>query len=142
MIKIGFDIGGVLSKYPDIFRPMVHALVAGGAEVHVLTDMHKRDETLSMLRGNEFIPPILEEHVHNSDFETYGESCKAVLLRDLKIDMFMDDFPAYVASGCPVRLLVLPDLSRPYYHDSWITSGTEGEFGRRCKVNRFLHSGW
>ncbi len=26
MIKIGFDIGGVLSKYPEIFKPLIEAL--------------------------------------------------------------------------------------------------------------------
>ena len=37
--KMAFDIGGVLGKYPNVFRPMVSALQKGGAEVFVLTDM-------------------------------------------------------------------------------------------------------
>ena len=38
-MKMAFDIGGVLGKYPNVFRPMVSALQKGGAEVFVLTDM-------------------------------------------------------------------------------------------------------
>ena len=48
-----------------------------------------------------------------------------------------DDFPAYLVRGCPVRLLVQPDLELPYYDDSWQTDGAEGEFGRRQRVRRF-----
>jgi|GEM_PF-6297195 len=139
-IKIGFDIGGVLSKYPSIFRPLIDALIKGGAEVHVITDMHERSETLEMLRLNGLgdIPP---ERVHNSDFERYGEACKAVLLKQLGVDIFIDDFPAYLAGGCPVRLQVLPDIDRPYYADEWKTSGKEGEFGRRKRVEAYLKEG-
>lgn len=140
MIRVAIDIGGVLSKYPEVFLPLVRALHDGGAEVHVVTDMHARDDTLDILRRNGFgfIPA---DRVHNSDFETYGEACKAVILRRLEIDVFIDDFPAYLAEGCPVRLLVQPDLSRPYYHDSWRTNGNEGEFGRRRRVERYAESG-
>ena len=43
MTRIGFDIGGILSKYPDILRPIVAALLAApDVEVHVLSDMHPR----------------------------------------------------------------------------------------------------
>ena len=37
-MKIAFDIGGVLSKYPDTFRPIITALEAGGIECHIITD--------------------------------------------------------------------------------------------------------
>ena len=59
------------------------------------------------------------------------------VLERLYIDVFLDDFPAYVTRGCPVRLLVQPDLETPYYDDSWQTDGAEGEFGRRQRVRRF-----
>lgn len=120
---------------------MVQALVLGGADVHIITDMHNREDTLFMLRSNGFVPPILESNIHNSDFEQFGEACKAVLLRQLNIDVFLDDFPAYLAEGCPVRLLVQPDLTRPYYHDTWVTNGGEGDFGRRKRVETYLGTG-
>jgi hypothetical protein len=132
MTRISFDIGGVLSKYPTIFLPMVKALIAGGAEVHVITDMHDREKTLNTLAMNGFdcIPP---ERVHNANYAEHGELCKAVLLKRLGIDVHLDDFPGYLAEGCPVRLQVLPDPREPYYHDEWKTDGSEGNFGRRPK---------
>lgn len=36
-LRISFDIGGVLTKRPDVFRPMIEALIKGGAEVFVIT---------------------------------------------------------------------------------------------------------
>ena len=38
-MKLAFDIGGVLGKYPSVFLPMVSALGHGGAEVFVITEI-------------------------------------------------------------------------------------------------------
>ncbi len=135
-VRVAFDIGGVLSKYPVILQAMAQALHDGGAEVFVITDMQGPDRVLELLEANGFgfINPA---NIICADFETYGEGCKAVVLERLYIDVFLDDFPAYVTRGCPVRLLVQPDLETPYYDDSWQTDGAEGEFGRRQRVRRF-----
>lgn len=45
--------------------------------------------------------------------------------------MMIDDFPAYVAEGRAARLLLMPNIREPYYHDHWKTDGKEGNFGRR-----------
>jgi len=129
-MKAAFDIGGVLSKYPAIFKPLMLALMAAGHEVHVITDMHDRDASMKMLlmNGFSFIPA---EHVHNADYALHGELCKAVVLRELGIDIFFDDFPGYLTIGCPVRCQVLPDPHKPYYAPEWKTDGSEGDFGRR-----------
>ncbi len=37
MIKIGFDIHGVLDKFPVIFKEMTRNLSAHGVEIHVIT---------------------------------------------------------------------------------------------------------
>lgn len=134
--RVAFDIGGVLTKYPDVLRPLVQALLDGGAEVHVVTDMKGHEKVVDLLWDNGFKIP--RDNVHCADFERYGEACKAKLLQQLEIDVFMDDFPAYLVEGCPVRLLVQPDLKRPYYHDTWKTDGAEGDFGRRSRVRRFV----
>ena len=133
-MKVAFDIGGVLSKYPDTFRQLVAALIDFGHEVYVITDMPDKEKTVAMLQENlfGFIP---ESNVHNADYNKYGELCKAVLLRKLKIDMFFDDFPGYLTEGCKVRLQVLPDPQRPYYHRTWKTDGSEGDFGRRIPTD-------
>ncbi len=128
--RVAFDVGGVLSKYPAIFRPIVAALQAApDVEVLILTDMTDPQKVAEVLAGNGFVVPL--ERIFCADFACYGEACKAILLEELQVDVFVDDMPAYLAQGCPVRLLLLPDLERPYYHDDWRIPGESGDFGRR-----------
>ncbi len=132
-MRISFDIGGVLSAYPQEMHTLIGALHSDGHEIHVITDMHDRAATLAQLEDNGFgwIPP---EHVHNADYKTHGEMCKPVLLRDLGIDAHIDDFPGYLVwdsslGPAPLRLLVCPDAFRPYWHPDWKCEGAD--FGRR-----------
>jgi len=129
-LRIAFDIGGVLSKYPEVFCPLIDHLQRSGAEVYILTDMHDMTFIMETLRMNSV--PVDASHVFSADYDTYGEGCKAELLRELHIDMFFDDFIGYVAPmGCPVRCLVMPDASQPYYHPLWKTPNDE-DFGRKA----------
>lgn len=132
-LRVSFDIGGVLSKYPDVFRRMIRALQVGGAEVHILTDMHDHSKVLAMLAlnslGIDVIPP---ERVHCADYTDLGERCKASVIARESIDLHIDDFPGYCAGG-GVQLLMWPNPDEPYYHDDWRTDGSEGDFGRRRK---------
>src|SRR6476619_1714341 len=92
--KIAFDIGGVLSKYPDEFRALMCALEASGFEIHVITDPTVKGEVLAQLGANGF-GFIRHEHVHCADHSVHGEMCKAVLVRELGIRFIVDDFPGY-----------------------------------------------
>lgn len=131
-MKYAFDIGGVLSKYPVEFRNMVdHLDVLNG--IYAITDMHDQGYVMDMLWQNGFF--LLEENVHCADYAKYGEMCKAVLLRDLKIDVFIDDFPGYLQwdrslGKAPLRLLVQPDPFMPYWDETWKTTD-DSDFGRR-----------
>ena len=118
MLKIAFDIGGVLTKYPDLLRPVYLAL-RGGAEieVYVLTDRIDHREALYLLQANGF--PCDADRLLCADYEQHGEACKAVLLETMAIDIMIDDYPAYVSAGCPLRLLVMPDTTRPYLAERW-----------------------
>lgn len=128
-LRIAFDIGGVLSKRPDVFRPMVEALSKGGAEVYVITDMRDREQAIRFVRGNGYdIPP---ERILTADYEMHVELCKAKVVEEVGIDILVDDFPGYVANAAAVNLFVWPDPTRPYFHDDFKTDGTEGGFGRR-----------
>jgi hypothetical protein len=130
-LKIAFDIGGVLSKYPEIFRPLALKLWSTGVEIFVITDMHIRADVLETLRLNQ-LDWIPEANVFCADYQRYGEGCKAVILKELGIDIFFDDFIGYtVEPSCPVRCLVMPDASRPYWSDDWKVTGPEQDFGRR-----------
>jgi len=138
-MKVSFDIGGVISKYPDQFRTLINCLQhSNNIEVFIITDMHDRQQSISMLEMNKI--QIKQENLYSADFSTYGEACKAVLLKELEIDIHFDDFPAYIAEGCPVRLLVLPDINRPYYDDEWKTPTDIGDFGRRKRCEAYRNS--
>lgn len=134
-MKVAFDIGGVLSKYPVFFRNFCQVLQDGCVEVFIITDMHDRPKTLAMLNENGFgfIP---EECVLNSDYTKYGDMCKAILLKEHQIDMLIDDFPGYVQwdssfGPAPIRLLSQTDPFKPYWADDWKTDPKDGDFGRR-----------
>jgi hypothetical protein len=137
-VKIAFDVGGVLSKYPELYRELVEGLVLAGIEVFVITDMHEKDKVVELLRMNDFIGPrgFVPKNVYCANYDEHGEGCKAVLLDELQIDMFYDDFIGYaVVSGCPIRCLVMPDADKPYYADSWkMPDGPT--FGRRTFTKR------
>lgn len=135
MIRVAFDVGGVLSKYPEVLVPVPQALDASeGVEVFVLSDMHPREKIVDMLARNGIHLP--SHRVVSADYAVHGERCKAVACVELAIDLLVDDFPGYVGvPGDPrVRLLVMPDPCEPYYSDDWKTDGSEGDFGRRRKA--------
>lgn len=138
-LKIAFDIGGVLSKYPDQFRILINKLQQPGpnlmqapaVEVYVISDMHDTDKMHKMLIDNGLF--IDKDKVYSADYKEHGEFCKTQLCNQLDIDILIDDFIGYVAEGNFIRLLSMPNASLPYYADSWRTDGSEGDFGRRRK---------
>ena len=131
-MKLACDIGGCISKYPEQFRWFMISLGVNW-EIFVITDMHDKNEVIQMLKDNNFDIP--ENHVYCADYAKYGDFCKAKLLQELKIDMFIDDFLGYVTwdsqfGPAPIRLLLMPDAKTPYWHDSWKTKD-KSDFGRR-----------
>ena len=137
-MKVAFDVGGVLTKYPHVFKPLMHALhfSNGDVEVFIISDMHPKQKIVDMLALNSL--NFFEDNVYSADYEKHGEMCKAVLCKELGIDLLVDDFPGYVAMGDHVRLLVMPHPKEPYFHDSWKTDGSEGCFGRRIRPQQDL----
>jgi hypothetical protein len=136
-MKIAFDIGGVLSKYPDTFRRLVDKLQSAdpgrksSVEVVIISDMHDIDQMHRMLKMNNFA--IERAQIFSADYAQYGEYCKTQLCNQLGVDILIDDFIGYLAEGDFIRLLMMPNVDEPYYHDDWKTDGSEGDFGRRCR---------
>lgn len=113
MIRIGFDIGGVLSRYPEILGPMIEALNADDRfEVHVLTDV-PGPRAIDLIHKNGLSVP--EDRIHSCDRAQHGDACKAAKIRELGIQLMIDDHLPYLGevSGC-ARLHVLPD-ERPFF---------------------------
>jgi hypothetical protein len=131
VLRVGFDLGGVVTKYPEQFRPLLEILFHNPkVEVFIVTDM-REDKARDMLHLNRM--DWLVGRVVSADYDRHGENCKAVLCQSLKIDILIDDHMGYLAivGRPPVRLFVMPDPSLPYYEPDWKTDGSEGRFGRR-----------
>lgn len=134
-MRIAFDIGGVLSKYPNQFRDLIERLSDRGraAGIFVISDMHPKEKLLTLMRLNKI--PVWEQNLYCADFDKHGEGCKAELLDELKIDIFFDDHISYCAAQFPgsyptIRCLVWPDASMPYTSDEWIVPPEWPKFGR------------
>lgn len=119
IVKMAFDIGGVLSRYPKTMASLVQALHRGGIELYVVTDM-KKDIALQTLRDNNFLQWFDEDHVLSADWSTHGDLCKTVLCEEHGIQILVDDRPDYVAQGAFVGLALSPRPHQAYYHLSWI----------------------
>lgn len=141
-MRIAFDIGGVLSKYPNVFRPLVELILgrggdqAYGIEVFIISDMKPHAKAVAFCHDNGFfVPP---ERILCADYEHGSEYCKAKVCQDYRIDLLIDDHMGYLAvlDNPTVRLFVMPDPDRPYYADDWKTDGSEGNFGRRPEWKR------
>ena len=134
-MKIAFDIGGVLSKYPKEFKEVISHFAGEHENIFIITDQHPKQEVLETLRINGF-DFILADNVYCADYAKYGEMCKAIILRDLKIDILVDDFMGYLQwdyswGKAPLRLLVMPDAQSPYWKEDWELLNDTPEFGRR-----------
>ncbi len=134
-IRIGFDIGGVLSKYPEAIAFYRACLASPLMDVHIVTDMPK-DKALAMLRLNGI--DLDPAYVHGCDYAEHGEERKAEKAKEIGLDVLIDDFIGYVATpgGPALRLLTMPDPTRDYYHPDWKTDGNECDFGRRKKPRK------
>jgi hypothetical protein len=78
LIKVAFDVGGVLSKRPEVFIPILLALEASEeVEVFVVSDMHPQEKIIDMLCRNGI--RLDPSRVISSDYDKHGELCKTVV---------------------------------------------------------------
>lgn len=129
-MKIGLDIGGVLSKYPQDF--IIFLQHFDKSELFVITDQHPKDKVIKTLKDNGF--ELLDENIYCADYEQHGNFAKAILIKQLDIKIFIDDFDGYLQWDSsfgeqPIMLKVMADNFKPYWHQNWICEG--GDFGRR-----------
>lgn len=118
-IRIGFDIGGVISKYPEEMKLLMRQLgpeVFDVFEVYVVTDM-PRDQAEAMLKDNkiDYDPARLL----CGDWTKHGDECKQVLMAENKIDIMIDDRMDYITNGPAIGLLVMPRPKVGYYAAGW-----------------------
>lgn len=137
-MKYAFDLGGTVTKYPEIFHCMIVSLQSSGwNQVFILTDMKDRANVRELMKLNGLEHHVLDSQIHLADYDRHGEACKAIVMRDLGIDVLVDDHGGYLVwpwpEPAPLRLLVTPDPRRPYTAPTWKTPDGEG-FGRTAFV--------
>lgn len=130
-MKIGIDIGGVITKYPHIFRTLINELSKTNVEVFIITDM-SFEKAINLLKKNDITLPLYG-NIISANYEEHGESCKTVLCKQLGIDIMIDDHMGYLAEPTGgLRLFTMPDTNEPYFHDDW-KNDDAGTWGRRKK---------
>jgi len=133
VVKVGFDVGGVLSKYPHLLRPIWNAFIRHPEiEVHVLSDMSREKLVRMLTMNNFFLPP---ERIHTCDYAAHGGECKSLKAKEIGLDVLWDDMMDYVSTvGEPeLRLLVMADPTTDYCHPDWKTDESDAHFGRRTQ---------
>lgn len=89
-MRIAFDIGGWISRYPTVARELAQALNRNH-EVLILTDMPEdRARLLMSINGWTY------EHfdrIISADYAQHGEGCKAAICATEKINVLFDDHP-------------------------------------------------
>jgi hypothetical protein len=117
-MKIGFDIGGTISRYPEKMKELMTILKKGGAQVCVITDI-PYDQACQLCLDNEI--PVLASQIHSCNWSEHQDLCKTLKCEELKVDFLIDDRPDYCAVGDFIGLVLAPrPKTRPYYSDSWI----------------------
>lgn len=139
-LKIAFDIGGVISRYPEKMKDLMEILHRGGAEVLIATDMNQadaiaccRENGLMEYVGHKRIPKtddlehdwsVRQSWVVSADWSRHGDLCKSEAMEEYEIDILIDDRPDYVASGDFIGLVLSPRPDVPYYAPGWINKST------------------
>lgn len=144
-MKIGFDVGGVISKYPNEFKRIISSFNYenesssghGIIDLYIISDIFPIDYTWQMLVKNGISYYFDKKNVHSANYEKYGNMAKAVLIKELNLDIFVDDFDGYLQWDSslgtqPLLLRVMPDAFKPYWSDDW---RCDGEFGRKRAPN-------
>ena len=153
-MKIAFDIGGVISRYPKQMLEMMTALIKGGTEVHIITDMNQQD-ALTTCKENKILDIINRKNIHSADWSANGDKCKTEICENIGIDILIDDRPDYCAQGNFIGLVLSPRPDTQYYAPTWKNAGTpaicvppeEYETFKKwkqhnCKHNRLTEEGY
>lgn len=128
-IRVSIDLGGVVTRHPGIYIPIMHALAQSDeVELYVLTDMD-REDARQALDANGLADVVPDERLLCADWGRDGELCKAKICEEhdgFGIDLHIDDIPSYLLGEGTVGLLQMPSRE-PYYSSEWIQPERERE---------------
>jgi hypothetical protein len=116
-LRIGIDIGGVISKFPAEFRTLIDVLrKSDNVEVYIITDM-PRATAEQMLTANTIA--FESDHLLCAEWRTHQDRCKSVLMEEHHIDIMIDDRLDYIMEGVRIGLMVVPRAQLPYESPEW-----------------------
>ncbi len=126
VLKVAFDLGGLISRYPGEMKTLMACLIRSGAEVFILTDMNHIDARRAITENNlgGFISADWSKHILSADWSKHGDLCKTILMEMHKINILIDDRPNYAAIGNFIGLVLSPRPHVPYYHNTWVNRST------------------
>jgi phosphoglycolate phosphatase-like HAD superfamily hydrolase len=81
-MRIGIDIGGVLSKFPEEYKALIKSLVTDH-EVFIVTDM-SYDVALKVCQNNNILDYISEKNILCADWAADQDNCKAKIYQKYK----------------------------------------------------------
>lgn len=114
-LKISFDIGGVITKFPEEFKTLIHILNQSDlVEIYVITDIPEKVTVLEILKKQGLDRLFDYVNIISADYSKYGESCKAKVMKELGINIHIDDHMPYLVEGCTIGLFVVPRIDIPY----------------------------
>lgn len=117
-LKIAFDIGGVITKFPEICYTLISSLKSH-FDIYIVTDI-PRETAVKLCEKNGLFKLIPSENLVSADWNQFGDRCKSMVYKDLGIDVAIDDRPDYIYEGVTLGLYTMPRPDLPYYDKSWI----------------------
>lgn len=118
-MRIAFDIGGVISRYPKQMKEMIKSFIQSGHDVYIITDMNPTDALSACENNDILLTGIKQENIISANWSEHGDLCKSVVMKNLSIDVMFDDRPDYIYEGVPIGFFLMPRPSMPYYAAEW-----------------------
>lgn len=122
--KVGFDIGGTLTKFPEHMLALMQALHNSPLfDVYIITDMSQEQAEKALRANNVFsMVPLPLERLLCADWTAHGDLCKHEIIKAHSLDIVIDDRPDYITESPLIGLCVMPRPRLPYVHPAWKTS--------------------
>jgi hypothetical protein len=96
-LTFSFDLDGVLWERPEVFRPMIHALVVAGHDFGVLAGFHHSKERVAKIRERLKElgypePSFVFGRTDGYYMDRNGAVHKSDKIRELGVDLHFDDY--------------------------------------------------
>lgn len=96
-LRLSFDLDGVLWERPEVFQPLIAAMVASGHEYGVVAGFHHSDERVAKVRARLASlgypePSFVLGRTDGYYMDRNGAVRKSDAIKELGIDLHFDDY--------------------------------------------------